>query len=203
MRCMEKVALNAHLWARDPDDWYVEPEWCSAGLFAREAFEGPIIDPFCGMGRILDAATDAGYAGVGFDIRDRRGRPHLFQQTDFFDWPDRTRFRSIVTNPPYAGALEIVPRLVAMAEHKAAVLLPSRWANGAKASALLEGLPLRRVLAIAPRPSMPPGRVILAGIKPGAGKIDFSWFVFEQGYRGEPGFGWVRRTPLPPGGKGR
>jgi len=201
---MEKVALNAHLWARDPDDWYIEREWCSAGLFSHATFEGPIIDPFAGSGRILDAAADAGYGCAGFDVRDRGLiRRHEFRVADFFDCPPRQRFRSIVTNPPYAGASEIVPRLVAMAEFKAAILLPSRWANGKKAAALLESLPLRRVLALSPRPSMPPGRAIQAGIKPGGGTIDFSWFIFEHGYRGEPGFGWVRRPPLPPRGKGR
>jgi hypothetical protein len=44
-----------------------------------------------------------------------------------------------------------------------------------------------------PRPSMPPGEVILRGEKPGGGKTDFAWLVFEQGYTGEPGIGWLRR----------
>lgn len=189
-----KVAINAHLWARDPDDWYVEPEWCSAALFAREVFEGTIVDPFCGMGRILDAAAAAGHPRLGLDIRDRGAADrHSFVQADFFALRPTISFANIVTNPPYTRALEIVPRLVAMAECQAAILLPTRWANGAKASAVLERLPLARVLALSPRPSMPPGRVIMAGVKPGGGTVDFSWFVFWRGYRGKPEFGWVRK----------
>jgi hypothetical protein len=51
---------KSHLWARDPDDWYVEPRWCDDALFAAIKFEGAIVDPCCGLGRILDAAKDAG-----------------------------------------------------------------------------------------------------------------------------------------------
>jgi hypothetical protein len=31
------------------------------------------------------------------------------------------------------------------------------------------------------------------GEKPGGGKTDFAWLVFEQGYTGEPAIGWLRR----------
>jgi hypothetical protein len=42
---------KSHLRDRDPNDFYVEPEWCSMRLFEVERFEGRTIDPACGLGR--------------------------------------------------------------------------------------------------------------------------------------------------------
>jgi hypothetical protein len=36
---------------------------------------------------------------------------------------------------------------------------------------------------------MPPGEVLLRGEKPGGGKTDFCWLVFEHGHSGD----WVGR----------
>jgi hypothetical protein len=33
---------------------------------------------------------------------------------------------------------------------------------------------------------MPPGDVIARGEKPGGGKTDFAWLIFERGYTGKP-----------------
>ena len=41
---------KSHLWARDPNDWYVESKWCAARLFEEELFEGTNhIDCQCGL----------------------------------------------------------------------------------------------------------------------------------------------------------
>jgi hypothetical protein len=48
----------------------------------------------------------------------------------------------------------------------------------------LKTTPLKKVLVLAPRPSMPPGELILAGQKPGGGRIDYIWGVWERGYDG-------------------
>lgn len=185
---------TSHIWARDPDDWYVEPEWCSEALFAAVPFEGKICDPCCGLGRVLDAAAAAGYQTLGGDIRDRGASArHDFLQLDFFNPQIALSAENIVCNPPYKFGDQFAQEAVARAERKAALLLRSGWANAASRSRWLEALPLRHVLAISPRPSMPPGRVIQSGKKVGNGREDYAWFVFERGYEGKPEFGWLRR----------
>lgn len=66
---------ESHLWSRDPHDWYCEPSWVSARLFAMEAFEGRVWDPACGAGQKPGNGT-TDYAWLiwlrGFD-----GRPEL------------------------------------------------------------------------------------------------------------------------------
>jgi hypothetical protein len=51
---------EAHLWERDPHDFYVEPAWCSERLFEAERFEGDVLDPACRIGRICVAGRQAG-----------------------------------------------------------------------------------------------------------------------------------------------
>lgn len=73
------------------------------------------------------------------------------------------------------------------------MLLPTKWMNSARRGAWLETTPFSRVWLLAPRPSMPPGTVIEAGVKPGNGTVDFAWFVWSRGYEGAPVIGWLRR----------
>ena len=42
-----------HQKPRVEHDFYSEPEWCSAQLFATVRFHGPIHDPCCGQGHIV------------------------------------------------------------------------------------------------------------------------------------------------------
>jgi hypothetical protein len=46
--------------------------------------------------------------------------------------------------------------------------------------------------AVADRVS-PPGDVIAAGDKPGGGRVDFCWLIFERGYSGFPELRWLHR----------
>jgi hypothetical protein len=189
-----KKEKDAHLWDRDPDDWYVEPLWTSRALFAAESFDGVICDPCCGMGRILDMAREARYSTFGMDIVDRGASTfHRFKKADFF--ATKGTFDNIVCNPPYRYGESFLEAALRRSHRKTAVLLRAVWANSGKRSAWLETLPLKRVLMITPRPSMPPGAVILAsgGRDPSGGLQDYAWFVFQKGYEGAPIFGWARR----------
>jgi hypothetical protein len=40
---------------------------------------------------------------------------------------------------------------------------------------------------------MPPSHVIKAGEKPGGGKVDFAWLVFEHQFFGMPQMAWLHR----------
>jgi len=189
----DKKQKNAHLWVRDPDDWYVENDWCADALFEKIAFDGPITDPACGIGRVLDSAKRNGYRCNGFDIkcRDNIDQRHVFAIADFF--ATKRRYKNIVSNPPYKYDDEFLRVAIARTDDTVALLLRTQWANGSARSAWLEKLPLAYKLDLTPRPSMPPGAVILAGDSPGGGQTDYAWYVFRHGYQGEPKYGWARR----------
>lgn len=183
---------DSHLWARHPEDWYVEPEWVSERLFAVEPFQGNILDPACGIGRIVVSARKAGYPAIGSDIT--RREPDAFDVVDFLKL-SRSIEPNIVSNPPFGIAERFVAHALRLAERKVAMLLPANWVQGDKRSRWLETTPLVRVYFIAPRPSMPPGPAIMAGQKPGNGTIDYAWFVWDlEGPKRAPEIRWLRRS---------
>lgn len=193
---------NSNIWAREEHDHYVEDGWCSARLFEEEKFEGSVVDPSCGFGRIVASARAAGYYSWGSDIVQRTPAA---AQYDFLDrtWPGAPKIvDNIVSNPPFdlcsdreTGRALYVEKALDMARCKVALLLPANWHVGDKRSRWLESTPLRRVLFLTPRPSMPPGHVIAAGEKPGNGTKDYAWFVWLRGYDGPWSGGWLRRDP--------
>lgn len=194
----EARPLNAHVWGRHPDGFYVEPYWVSKRLFEVERFEGTILDPACGLGRIVESALKAGYIARGTDIVKRS--PLFECRADFLEG-NIFGPGNIVCNPPFSTAersdmaQRFVERALRVAACKVAMLLPSPWLHGDKRARWLEKTPLKRVLFLTPRPSMPPGPVIEAGITPGGGREDFSWLIWERGHYGPWTGGWLRREP--------
>lgn len=171
-----------------------------------------ILDPACGSGRIVRAARGAGYDGCGSDIKARWrdfevGRPPvgMYARRNFLKAPagDRCLIRPhwIVTNPPFrlcwtkeeAGPAPFIAKALDVASVGIALLLPHDWIAGDRRSVWLTKAGLWKVLVVVPRPSMPPGARILAGVTPGNGEHNFAWYIFRKGYVGEWTGGILRR----------
>lgn len=190
---------ESSLWEREINDWYVEPEWCSARLFEEEKFEGGIYDPACGMGNIVKSARAAGLFAKGGDVVQRSDYCDFVES--WMDADENVMFDNIVSNPPFKlcdnrkeGTYPFVEKCLDHARCKVALLLPANWVQGDARSRWLATTPLRRVHFISPRPSMPPGHVIAAGEKPGNGTTDYAWLVWLKGYDGTPEIRWLRRS---------
>jgi hypothetical protein len=196
---MLKRLKASHIWERDPLDYYTEPHWCSERLFAEESFQGTIVDPCCGMGRIYFSAKKAGYPAIGCDIVKRMEGTN---EIDFMAAQGGRTWDNIVSNPPFTlcdrtkdRPRSLVDIALERTRQKCALLMPTLWMQADERSRWLETTPLYKVLLLTPRPSMPPGRVIEAGEKPGGGRQDFAWFVWLKGYKGPAQVGWLRRDP--------
>jgi hypothetical protein len=183
--------LDAHVWEREANEHYVEPEWCSGRLFQEEGFAGDVWDPCCGFGRIPKAALAAGIPHVfATDIVDR-GYVACEAGVDFLTYLGESLAPNIVCNPPFNIAEEFGRHAWSlMGVQKVAMIFPTARLNAAH---WLHALPLSCVWLMTPRPSMPPGHVIAAGEKPGGGKMDYCWLVFEKFQRGMPKLRWLRR----------
>lgn len=221
----KKVKKNAHLWERDPDDFYVESEDCSEALFRTVEFlaapplyghspgealprnQVVILDPSCGTGRVVRAARAAGYTAYGADIAPRwrafEGRADHYGVADFLSAEQYGAVAPhwIISNPPFKhcamGPHDPPPPYVVKALEVAtvgvALLLPLNWIAGENRADWQEKAGLAQVLPIVPRPSMPPGAVILAGVSPGNGEKSFAWYIFRHGHKGPWTGGWCRR----------
>jgi hypothetical protein len=99
-------------------------------------------------------------------------------------------YPNIVCNPPYRRAREFIERAL-REERKSAFLLQYGFLFGEERSRWLATTPLRKIWFICPRPSMPPGELILKGMKPSGGRVDYVWCVWERDYSGAPEPGWL------------
>lgn len=178
----------SHIWQREEHEHYVEPEWCSKRLFEVEKFEGEIFDPCCGFGRIPEAAKAAGHYPVrARDIVDR-GYKSFGIVEDFLKCGDT--LDNVVSNPPFDIFQSVATHALKLARRKVAMIWLVRTLPAAR---WLRQTPLAKVYLLTPRPSMPPGRVIAAGEKPGGGKQDFCWLVWDKDHEGPAAIDWLHR----------
>ncbi|MEM1152393.1 MAG: hypothetical protein AAGI03_17940 [Pseudomonadota bacterium] len=198
---MTKATLKEHRHAREPHNWYVEPFWVSRRLFEVERFEGAVVDPCAGWGRVLDGAQGAGLRTWGYDIVDRDAQQRV-TIADFFvplvyhPWP----VDNIVSNPPYgtgADGERLEEQFLRLALNRAttkvAVFLPSSWSNAEKRARWLHTLPWLAKLECAPRPSCPPGHELARDEDGSGGGIDYAWYIFLRGYDGPVRLGTLFR----------
>lgn len=184
-----KRAENSHIWEREQHEHYVEPEWCSKRLFEVEEFDrsGVMLDPCCGFGRIPNAAMLAGYMVVASDIVNR-GYDRIDRVSNFFE--NVPPVTSIVCNPPFDIFQKFAERALQIATGKIAMIWLVRTLPAAR---WLRDTPLAKILFLTPRPSMPPGHVIARGEKPGGGKQDFCWLIWDKSHVGPASIGWLHR----------
>ena len=181
---------KSHIFERAADEWYCEPEWCSARLFQVEQFVGTIADPSCGFGRIVESALAAGLPAFGSDLVNR-GYEKLVATGDFFQ--QKARVANIVSNPPFDVFKAYALHALGLATQKVALIWLVRTLPAAR---WLEETPLKAIYFLTPLPSMPPGHVIASGQKPGGGKQDFCWLVWDFAHTGPPVTRWLRRDQL-------
>lgn len=184
-----KRPRNTHIFERAANDLYIEPCWVSERLFAVEKFPGVIWDPCCGTGMIPKAARAAGISSCASDIADHGygERPR-----DFLTRPALAASPfSVVTNPPYGLAREIVERALELGGLKVAIFFPIARMNAAWR--WLTPLPLAHMYLVTPRPSVPPRTVFDRGEKAKGGRPDFIWLILDRMHEGKPTWEWLHR----------
>lgn len=183
--------IAAHAWDVEEHEHYVEGRWVPRRLFEVEKFTGTVCDPCCGFGRIPEAARAAGLEAFGCDIVDRG-----FQYYTLCDFlKSDIRADNFVFNPPFTLGKEFALHALDLAARKVAMIYPVR--RLAAAGKWIGGTPHYRTYFLTPRPSMPPGHVVVdleaRGKEPSGGKQDFCILVWLKGFEGEPTQRWLHR----------
>jgi hypothetical protein len=174
---------------RNPADWYVESAACVDSMLAVEKFDGPIWDPACGGGNILERCHAAGLFAVGSDIVDR-GAGRMLQVRDFLFGPawnigsGSGKAQHIITNPPFLLADQFVERALQVVTGKVVMVQRLAFLEGAKRRLMFERTGLSRVWVHSRRQNMPPGGMAVAAK---GGSVAYAWFVWDRVTKpGEP-----------------
>lgn len=188
---------DAHIWERDPLDWYVEPGRCTEQLLAVEDFEGWIHDPCCGGGNIVTGCLARGLTATGSDLVRRTEAAWFCGETDFLAGPmGLFGAPNCIFNPPFyraKGAEACIRRALALATGKVAAFVDGRFLWGKdRAGGLYRDHPPSAVWFITPRPSCPPGSFLAAGGEASGGTPDFAWIVWDRiARKGATRMGWL------------
>src|ERR1019366_2923182 len=134
MSIVGPLARDAHIWARHPDDFYVEPQWLDKRIFEEIKFFGSVVDPCCGLGRVVEAAVGAGLTARGYD---KVKRSSWCSSTEDF-MAGGGIFDNIVCNPPFGIAQKFVTLALACSRRKTVMILPARFGWGDDRSRWLE-----------------------------------------------------------------
>ena len=180
---------KSKIWERDPLDWYQEPTMATEALLEVERFVGPVWDPCCGGGNILEAYVHTnGGCVIGTDIV-RRTQSTLFAfELDFLSDFDHGAMEpifhsNIVMNPPFfraKGAEAFIRKALSLATGKVCAFVDIRFIAGAeRANGLFAEHCPHRIWVITPRVSCPPGEYLAAGHKAGNGSSDWCWLVWD------------------------
>lgn len=198
----ETKAKNAHVWARDGLDWYVEGVDCTEALLRVERFPSVIYDPCCGGGNIVEAAGKAEYGAIGSDVVDRRAEGvrwfHWFRADFLTEDVSVDRQCGLVMNPPFfkgKGTEAFIRRAIELGFPKIACFHSLPFLGGVgRATGLFDQHPPTRTYILCPRPSCPPGEALAAGQKAAGGTEDWCWSVWDQtAPRVAPTFHWLVR----------
>lgn len=183
---MPKGNARSSGYERQANDWYVEPRRAVDALLDAETFSGIIVDPACGSGNIPEACLARGLVALGGDIVDR-GWSATFVR-DFLS-PGGLPCDTIISNPPFALAVEFAVKALTLASDRVAILQRTTWLEGERRyQALFSQGHLMRVWQFRSRISMPPGD---SDALAQGGSVAFAWFVFSRDHNGAATLGWL------------
>jgi predicted RNA methylase len=115
-------------------EFYETDLWAARAILKREILTRVVIDPCCGHGVLGDAAFEAGYEVIYYDIEDW-GHEHT-NICDFLN-PSENIKRSvpentILMNPPFSKAVEFVEQAFALGARKIVVFQRFSWWESAE-----------------------------------------------------------------------
>lgn len=167
---------------RESQDFYPTPEYATRSLLSIEKFEGSIWECACGDGAISKLLpkenkvissdlVDRGYGEVGIDFL-----------------KENRKVDNIITNPPYKLAQEFIEHSLKCANKKVVMLLKLNFLEGQKRYDFFKSTPLRSVYVFSKRLSFDKGNEKGKG----SGLLAYAWYIWEQGYKGNPYIDWIR-----------
>lgn len=172
---MPDEAMMRSNYERNDRDYYPTPEWCTEALLKVQEFNYRITEPAVGDGAIANVFRRRNYHVKGFDIYDYPDTP--YHTLDFFNARPEDIIGDIVTNPPFACAVEFIRHALSLASDckcRAAFLLRNEWDSAKSRNDLFQNGNFYAKWVLLKRPRWVPYKKGDA-----SPRHNYSWFVWD------------------------
>jgi hypothetical protein len=172
---------------RQEDDFYRTHPSALDALLDVEQFDGPVWEPACGDGILIDRMIFRGMEVIASDLHDYGCAGA--SQWDFFARVPTGRFNNIITNPPYKAAEAFALRALSVTPicGKVALLCRLLWLEGmGRKKRLFQPFPPARVWVFSKRPLLAKGNGEFR-----TGLLAFAWYVWRVGHKGQTEVNWL------------
>ncbi len=174
---------------RELYDYYATDPKATELLLKLETFSASIWECACGEGHISKTLSNAGYNVYSSDFVDRKfgegGKDFLCITNTCWDG-------DIITNPPYAYAIDFVYKSMQILNdgNKLALFLKLQFLEGKERKELFRTFPPKPVYVSSSR-LLCAKNAEFQKMKDGGGSaVAYAWFIWEKGYKGETVIKW-------------
>lgn len=154
-------------------------------LLKVESFNKLVWEPACGTGHISRELEKAGYDVISTDLI-YRGYGEK-EPLNFLEYEENIE-DDIITNPPYSYSTQFVLKSLKLLRPggKAAFLLKLTFLSSEQRRKLFAETPPKTVYIFTKRIECGKN-----GIFEGKKGVDYAWFVWEKGFKGDPIIKWI------------
>ena len=180
---------------RVENDYYATPYDSTKALLNNVEFTGNFLEPCVGGGHIVEVIKQY-YPNEDIfymDIVDRGYEDTLVDNFLEHDFKGQ-KFDNIITNPPYSLAQEFLEKSMEIINEngKVAMFLKIQFLEGVKRKDMFKKYPPKYIYVFTKRQNpWRNGSAVDEKGKPWSSTMCFSWFVWEEGFKGEPVVRWL------------
>ncbi|WP_291626124.1 NAD(P)-dependent oxidoreductase [Clostridium sp.] len=180
---------------RAENDYYATSYGSIKALLDNVEFTGNFLEPCVGGGHIVEVIKQY-YPNEDIfymDIVDRGYEDTLVDNFLEHDFKGQ-KFDNIITNPPYSLAQEFLERSMEIINEngKVAMFLKIQFLEGVKRREMFKKYPPKYIYVFTKRQNTwRNGSAVDEKGKPWATTMCFAWFIWEEGFNGEPIVRWL------------
>lgn len=176
---------------RVKDDYYATPPQSTQALLDVLELKGTILEPACGEGHISEVLKK-NYPGSEIVSTDLVDRGYGVGGIDFLEKEYDRVFDNVITNPPFKYMREFVEKSLEISTDKVIMFGKIQFLEGQRRKEFLKNSPLKYVYVFSERQNpMRNGSPVDENGKKWSSTMCFAWYVWEQGYQGEPIIRWL------------
>ena len=176
---------------RVDNDYYATPPQSTQALLGVLELNGSMLEPACGEGHISEVLKK-NYPGHEIVSTDLVDRGYGVGGIDFLEKEYDRTFDNVITNPPFKYMREFVEKSLEISKDKVIMFGKIQFLEGQRRKEFLEKTPLKYVYVFSERQNpMRNGSSVDENGKKWSSTMCFAWYVWEQGYKGEPIIRWL------------